>query len=471
MSERIVINPVTRISGFMEIDASVEDRKVVDAQVRGLMFRGFEQMLNGRNPLDAVYYTERICGICSTAHGLASTMALEQALGVVPIEQGRFLRDFMHGCEFLQNHLRHFYQFVVPDYVRMPESSCSVIGTSGADLRIPKAQNDLIVQHYFDSLNVSREAHEMIAVLGGKAPHTHGVFVGGATTVATADKIVELKSILDSVAHFIENVTIPDVGIIASYYPEYYQNGRGYGNFLSYGCFNGYPGLGTLYLDPMIYVDGEIRALDPARITEEIDFSWYTDQLDAYSPMETIPVPDRNKPDAYSFIKSAKLENRAFECGPLARQWMTGEYRNGISTMDRIIARIYEARKITEILKTLLDHMILNVSSQGELDIPNSSQGTGLIDTTRGSLGHWMKIRNRQISFYQVITPSVWNLSSRSNAGMPGTAEMALIGAELQDENNPVELGRIIRSFDPCVSCATHVYYPDRASKFITIVP
>lgn len=471
MSERIVINPVTRISGFMEIDASVEDRKVADAQVRGLMFRGFEQMLNGRNPLDAVYYTERICGICSTAHGLASTMALEQALGVVPSEQGRFLRDFMHGCEFLQNHLRHFYQFVVPDYVRMPESSCSVIGTSGADLRIPKAQNDLIVQHYFDSLNVSREAHEMIAVLGGKAPHTHGVFVGGATTVATADKIVELKSILDSVAHFIENVTIPDVGIIASYYPEYYQNGRGYGNFLSYGCFNGYPGLGTLYLDPMIYLDGEIRPFDPGRITEEIDFSWYTDQLDAYSPMETIPVDDRNKPDAYSFIKSAKLENRSFECGPLARQWMTGEYRNGISTMDRIIARIYEARKITEILKTLLDHMILNVSSQGEFEIPNFSQGTGLVDTTRGALGHWMKIRNRQISFYQVITPSVWNLSSRSNAGMPGTAEMALIGTELQDENNPVELGRIIRSFDPCVSCATHVYYPDRASKFITIVP
>jgi len=276
---------------------------------------------------------------------------------------------------------------------------------------------------------------------------------------------------LTDVAHFIENVTIPDVGIIAQYYPEYFHNGKGNGNFLSYGCFDNYPALGTLYLDPMIAVNGEIRAFDPGRITEEIDYSWYTDQLDAYSPMETVPVDDQSKMNAYSFIKSTKLENRSFECGPLARQWLSGEYRHGISTMDRTIARIFEAKKITEILSTLLDNMALNVSSQGEYEIPNSSAGAGLIDTTRGALGHWLKIENQLLSFYQVITPSVWNLSSHGNDGMLGTAEQALIGAEIQDEENPVELARIVRSFDPCVSCATHVYYTDKAPKFITIVP
>ena len=471
MSERIVINPITRISGFMEIDVEVEGRKVVDAKVRGLMFRGFEQMLKGRHPLDAIYYTERICGICSTAHGVASTKALEQALGVVPIEQGRYIRDFMHGCEYLQNHLRHFYQFTVPDYVKMPKQYCPMFEVPYADMRIPKEKNDRIVQHYFDSLNVSREAHEMIAVFGGKAPHNHGIFVGGVTTQATADKIVELRTILSGVARFIEESTIPDVGTIAQYYPEYYHNGRGPGNFLSYGCFDNYPSLGTLYLDPMIEVGGRIMALDPDRITEEIDYSWYTDQLDTYAPMETVPVDDRNKPEAYSFIKAAKLENLSFECGPLARQWMSGEYRHGISTMDRTIARIYEAKKITEILNTLLDNMDLYVSSMGEYEIPLSSAGVGLTDTTRGALGHWLKIEDRLISFYQVITPSVWNLSSHSNNGSPGTGEQALIGTEIQDEANPVELARIIRSFDPCVSCATHVYYPDRAPKFIAIVP
>jgi len=144
MSERIVVNPVTRISGFMEIEVMVDNHKVVDAKVKGLMFRGFEMMLKGRHPLDAIYYTERICGICSTAHGLASTRALEQALGVTAGEQSRFIRDFMHGCEFLQNHLRHFYQFTVPDYVRMPEQRCSVFEIPYSDLRIPKEKNNLI---------------------------------------------------------------------------------------------------------------------------------------------------------------------------------------------------------------------------------------------------------------------------------------------------------------------------------------
>ena len=111
----------------------------------------------------------------------------------------------------------------------MPESCCQIFEIPYADLRIPKEKNDLIAQHYFDSLNVSREAHEMIAVFGGKAPHNHGIFVGGITNHATADKIVELRMILDSVSHFIEEKTIPDVGIIAQYYPDYYHNGEGHG--------------------------------------------------------------------------------------------------------------------------------------------------------------------------------------------------------------------------------------------------
>ncbi|HWQ78506.1 MAG TPA: nickel-dependent hydrogenase large subunit [Anaerovoracaceae bacterium] len=471
MSERITINPVTRISGFMEIEAAVENHRVTDARVKGLMFRGFEQMLKGRNPFDAAYYTERICGICSTAHSLAATLALEQALSVTPTEQGRFLRDFMHGSEFLQNHLRHFYQFVVPDYVRLPEQQCALFDTCCEDFRLPEEKNAMLVQHYFDSLNVSREAHEMIAVFGGKAPHNHGVFVGGATTQATADKIVQLKTILNDTTHFIEEVTLPDAGVIAQYYPEYYQMGGGRGNFLSYGCFDNYPSLGTLYLDPAIKVGDEIRALDPSRITEDIDFSWYTGELNQYSPMQTIPVDDMEKPEAYSFIKSSKADNMHFEVGPLARQWLSDGYRHGISSMDRVVARIYEAKKIAEILKTLLDNMDLYAATQREFEIPASSAGAGMVDTTRGALGHWIKIENQLIDFYQVITPSVWNLSSRSNDGAPGTAEQALIGTEIENEENPVELMRIIRSFDPCVSCGTHVYYPDKAPKFFVIVP
>lgn len=156
--------------------------------------------------------------------------------------------------------------------------------------------------------------------------------------------------------------------------------------------------------------------------------------------------------------------------GPLARQWLSGEYRNGISTMDRTIARVLEAKKIAEVMHTLLENLLPNVSVQAEYEIPENAVGAGLVDTTRGSLGHWLKIANQVISFYQIITPSAWNLSTRSS-NVKGTAEQALVGTTVQDIDQPVELGRIIRSFDPCVSCATHVYSEGKHCKTIQVVP
>ncbi|WP_240620118.1 nickel-dependent hydrogenase large subunit, partial [Peribacillus acanthi] len=194
MSKRIVINPLTRISGFMEIDVIVEQNQVVEAKTKGNLFRGFEQMLVGRSPFDAVYFTQRICGICSAAHSMASSLALEDALNIEPMEQGRYLRDIIHCCEFLQNHIRHFYQYTVPDFVKIEQNP--LFQSDHDDFRLPKAINDRITQHFFDSLTISRLAHQMLAVLGGKAPHNHGVFIGGITTQATAEKVVHLDSIL-----------------------------------------------------------------------------------------------------------------------------------------------------------------------------------------------------------------------------------------------------------------------------------
>ena len=113
MSKKIIINPVTRVNGFMEIDATIDNNQVTDVKTEGLLFRGFEKMLVGRNPFDVVYFTQRICGICSTAHSIASTLALESAMGITPGKQGRYLRDILHGCEYLQNHIRHFYQYTI----------------------------------------------------------------------------------------------------------------------------------------------------------------------------------------------------------------------------------------------------------------------------------------------------------------------------------------------------------------------
>lgn len=298
-TKRIVLNPVTRISGFMEIAADIDNNVVADARTEGLLFREFEKMLEGRNPFDAVYFTQRICGICSTAHSMASTLALEDALGVTVSQQGRYLRDIIHGCEFLQNHIRHLYQYTAPDFVKLPEGN-TLFETDHNDFRLPKEKNDRIVQHYFDSLEYSRNAHEMLAILGGKAPHNHGIFIGGITTQATPDKISQMRPLLLKIRQFVCNSMIPDAYTIADYYPEYFEIGRGYGNLLTFGCFNNYEDLGTLYVNPSAYSDGRITELNPGEITENVFSSWYQSKEETYKPFETVPEADRKKSDAYS---------------------------------------------------------------------------------------------------------------------------------------------------------------------------
>lgn len=458
MPEKITINPVTRISGFMEIEADIENHIIVDAKTKGLMFRGFEKMLIGRAPFDAIYFTQRICGICSTAHSVTSSLALENAMNFVPSEQGRYLRDIVHGCEFLQNHLRHFYQYTLPDFVKLPENY-PLFKTDHNDYRLPKGLNDKMVEDYFASLEFSRQAHQMLAILGGKAPHNHGVFIGGITAQMTIDKMIGITSILDGIEKFINDKMIPDVFKIGEYYSEYYHIGRGYGNLLSYGCFDNYKELGTLYVNPLVYSNNTITAFHPDEITQQNTYAWYDENNE----------PDIHKQQAYSWIKAPRYNNLPYEVGPLARQWLCGDYRNGISVMDRTIARVLEARKIAGIMKTLLENLILGVSVQEEYTVPEKSMGSGLVDTTRGALGHWIVIENSKIAFYQIITPSAWNLSTQTET-MKGTGEQALIGAPVKDINSPVEIGRIIRSYDPCVSCATHVFSEGQHINTIQVV-
>lgn len=468
MSQRIVINPITRISGFMEIDVQLEGNRVVDAKTTGSFFRGFEQMMVGRNPFDAIYLTQRICGICSTAHSVASSVALEDALGVQVTEQGRYLRDLLHGCEFLQNHLRHFYQYTLPDFVRLPAVSNALRSPEHGDFRLPDKVNEELASHYFEALQFSRLAHQMLAVLGGKAPHNHGIFIGGVTRAPSVDQIVTMKSILSQISAFVREKAVPDVYTIARYYDDYFAIGKGPGNLLSYGLFDRYARLGTLYVNASVYMGDQIHPFRQELITEEIDYAWYKGRS-SYTPLETLVEPEMQKEGAYTFVKAPRYDGLPCEVGPLARLWLSGEYRHGISAMDRTIARTLETQKVCEILTILLDQLEPGVSLQKAWEIPESGTGTGLVDTTRGALGHWLKLENRLLSFYQIITPSAWDFSSR-DARQYGTSEQALLGTEIKNPEQPVELGRILRSFDPCMSCATHVYRPGRDPVTIQVL-
>lgn len=453
MEKKIVINPVTRISGFLEIQVIVENNVITSAKSDGMMFRGFEKMLRGRSPLDSIYFTQRICGICSTAHGMASALALENALSVIPDKNEAILRDILHGCEFLQNHIRHFYQFTLPDFIKDIGVS-PVYDVGHNDFRIPKEINDKIASHYATSIEYGRDAHEMLAVLGGKAPHNHGIAMGGVNCDIDSYKIAKLKSLLDKIQDFVKNVMLEDINIIASYYKDYFKNGIGYGNFMSYGLYD------DQYVKPSVLINGTKKGFDSQYINESIYSSWYS------SPYEGDP----DKQSAYSWIKAPRYQENAVEVGPLARMILSGEYNNGVSTMDRTIARVLETEKVCEILQNKLNQVELKPPTPKKREVPNGTfVGKGLIDTLRGSLGHWIKIENQKISNYDIIAPSTWNLSPKDQKGNYGVVEKALIGTHINNIQSPVEIGRIVRSYDPCISCATHMYSGDYSVEKILI--
>jgi hydrogenase large subunit len=449
MGKIITIDPVTRISGFLEIRAEADGDTIVKANASGLLFRGFEEMLKGRPPLDATYFTERICGICSTAHSMASTLALEDALKITPSLNDRYIRDIMHGFEFVQNHLRHFYLLTLPSYVKI--SSLKLVSEQEySDFRLPEKINNKIEQSYVQSIELSRLAHEGLAVLGGKAPHNHGIFTGGVTVNIDAYKLEKVKSIIRRIKSFVSTVMREDAGFIAEYYADYFKKGISYPNFMSYGVFDKYEDKDITYVKPGVIINGTLQALNPNNITEQIHYSWYKRDQEA----EEV---DLSKPDAYSFIKTPRYEGLPMEVGPLARMIISGGYTRGNSCMDRIIARVLETLKILDIIGRLAERVELKGNNQAAYDIPSKAYGAGLIDTTRGALGHWIQIENSVIKHYNIITPTVWNLSPKDSQGLPGVIERALIGTRLNNVKEPVEIGRIVRSYDPCVSCATHL--------------
>jgi hydrogenase large subunit len=449
MGKTITIDPVTRISGFLEIRAEVEQNTIVNANASGLLFRGFEKMLKGRSPLDAVYFTERICGICSTAHAMASTLALEDALKIPISLNDSYIRNIMHGFEFVQNHLRHFYLLTIPSYVKI--SSIKLVGDQEySDFRLPEEMNKKIEEHYVSSIEFSRLAHEGLATLGGKAPHNHGIFAGGVTVNIDAYKLEKVKSIIRCIKAFVSTAMREDVEIISKYYAEYFEKGISYPYFMSYGVFDKYEAPEITYVKPGIMKDGTLYPLNSGAIAEQVRYAWYKKD-------QSLEEVDLSKTDAYTFIKAPRYSGLPMEVGPLARLLISGEYTRGHSCMDRNIARVLETKKILEIIENLAERVELKPNNQSIYQIPEKAYGAGLIDTTRGALGHWVQIENQVINHYNIITPTVWNLSPKDVMNLPGVVERALIGSTINNIKEPVEIGRIVRSFDPCVSCATHL--------------
>jgi len=482
MSQTIKIDPVTRIEGHLKIEVEVDDGQVTNARSIGTLFRGIEIILAGREPRDAVFITQRVCGVCPIAHATASVLALDDAFGVTPPDNGRIIRNLILGANFIQSHLLHFYHLGALDYVVGPQAPPFIPHYQG-DFRLPTEVNDQVVGHYLEALEMRMKAQEMLAVFGGKMPHIATFLPGGVTEKPDADEVAYFHSILGDLREFIDNTYIPDVLTVGSAYPDYFSVGTGCRNLLAYG---GFPlgGDGEKLFPSGVYIDGELSAFDSEKIAEYVRYSWYSQRTTGRNPREGITQPEPTgilKPEAYSWLKAPRYDGQVLETGPLARMMIA--YLSGVPTakdlidstlselglstealfsvMGRHVARALECKLVADAMEGWLWELDLSSPVYTDAAIPNSGEGMGLAEAPRGSVGHWVRIEEKKIANYQIVTPTNWNASPRDDQGKMGPIEQALIGTPVADLTNPLEIVRVVRSFDPCLACAVHLVSPE----------
>ncbi|MDP2481935.1 MAG: nickel-dependent hydrogenase large subunit [Candidatus Palauibacterales bacterium] len=477
---RVKLDPITRIEGHLSVETVIEDGVVKEARAGGTLYRGFESIMQGHSPLDVIQFAQRFCGVCPTAHAIASAQALDTAFGIVPTENGRVIRNLVGGANWIQSHLLHFYTLSVLDYVPGPYAPPFIPRFEG-DYRLPKALNEQLMEHYILALSMRLKAHELSAVFSGKMPHSASIVPGGVTIQPTVDRVTTFLWRLRELRNFIDNYYLPDVIAIARVYQDGFETGIGPSNLLTYGSYD-------LSLEPDVtkrkrllqmgrLVDGEYRDFDPARITEEVRHSWYTDSGPTH-PSEEVTVPMPGKTDAYSWVKAPRYDGEVYEVGPTARVLCTAlsgespamtEVTNQVlsevrvapdvlrSTLGRHLARAIETKFVADAMQDWIMEFQLGQPVCAEFSIPDTASGVGLWCAPRGALGHWIQIEEGKVSRYQAIVPTTWNCSPRDDSGQPGPLEQALEGLAVRDPDSPIEVLRVVHSYDPCVACAIHV--------------
>jgi hydrogenase large subunit len=507
MGKRITVDPVTRIEGHLKIEVELENGKVKDAWSSGTMARGFEALLTGKDPRDASWVTSRFCGVCFSVHTMASAAALDEAFGAEVPDGGRILRNLIMASEYLYDHIIHFYHLTALDYLdimaianykgkdaellAVKDKIVSLVKRGDTHPLTPRYEPDefsvadpdiviMAVKHYLDALKIQVTAKNMGAILGGRAPHFQTIVVGGVTQVPSVEQLGRFKSMLAEVTAFIKNVYMKDVLLFATgpLFPLAKLGvGGGHLNYLSYGSFPEDSSGKNLFFKPGVIKNGNIpnpEEFDQQKITESVKHAWYRAK-DPVHPYEGEQVFDLNKPDAYSFVKAPRYDGMPFEVGPQARMFimqepnLMGLVKAGVKpgAVARHGARMLETVMLADQMQVWLGELIdlmgkpgFKVHDTANYEPPNSGEGSGYYEAPRGALGHWIKIKDKKIENYQAVVPSTWNASPRDEKGQRGQYEESLIGTPVPDPENPINIVRVIRSFDPCLACAVHVIHP-----------
>jgi len=335
MNQRIVVDPITRIEGHLRIEAETDAQgAITGAYSSGTMVRGIELILKGRDPRDAWAFAQRICGVCTLVHGIASVRAVENALGYGIPPNAQLIRNLMIAAQYVHDHVMHFYHLHALDWVDVlsalkadpaatsqlaqsissyPKSSPGYFADTQKRLKafveggqlgifaggfwghpgfkLPPEANLMAVAHYLEALAWQREVVQIHTIFGGKNPHPN-FLVGGApsaislNTGGTAigmDGLQTVKTVIGRMKDFVEQVYLPDTLAIASFYKDWFARGEGVGNFLTYGDFpeKGMDNPASWLIPAGVILNRDLTAIHPVdmnnsqEIQEFVSHSWY----------------------------------------------------------------------------------------------------------------------------------------------------------------------------------------------------
>jgi len=381
MAKRIVVDPITRIEGHLRIDCEVDGGKITNAWSSGQMWRGIEVILKGRDPREAWIFTQRICGVCTTVHAVASVRCVENALGMEVPMNAQHIRNLIIGAHGVHDHMVHFYHLAALDWVDIvsalkadPRAAAQLgqklspwprntyeeikaaqerlqglvdsgqLGVYGSGywghpaMKLAPEVNLLAAVHYLQALEYQREINKVVGILGSKTPHIQNLAVGGVAnpinpesqSTLTLERLYYVKSLIDKVGEFVEDVMLVDTAAVGAFYADWTGYGKGVTDYLSV------PDMpmdtrGTVFALPGGYIpNGDISKFTPIKsyhddffmknVKESIKHSWYDGDWDRH-PWDEDTAPkytDFQDNGKYSWVKSPSFQGKPAQVGPLA---------------------------------------------------------------------------------------------------------------------------------------------------------
>jgi Ni,Fe-hydrogenase I large subunit len=513
----LFVSPLGRVEGDLDVRVTIEDNVVTSAWTEAAMFRGFEIILQGKDPQAGLVVCPRICGICGGSHLYKSAYALDVAWRTHVPPNATLVRNICQAAETLQSIPRYFYALFAIDFTNKNYAKSPLYAEA------VRRFSPYVGTSYQPGVVLSAKPVEVYAIFGGQWPHSSFMVPGGVMSAPTLSDVTRSIAILEhwkdnwlekqwlgcSVERWLENRTWQDVlawvdeneshhdsdcGFFIRYCLDIGLDryGAGVGNYLATGTYfepSRYetPTIadrnGALISRSGIYAGGRWHEFDQANVREDVTHSFY-EGTGALHPFdgETRPIDPQagREQGKYSWAKSPRydvpgLGHVPLEAGPLARRMAAAgpgaaahqdddplflDIMNAIgpSVFVRQLARMHEAPKYYKWSRAWLDQLDLRESFYTKPTEHAEGRGFGSTEAARGSLSDWIVIEDNKIKNYQVVTPTAWNIGPRDGAEAVGPIESALIGSPIVDAEDPVELGHVARSFDSCLVCTVHAY-------------